>query len=396
MKRLLFRGLWVIVLMFAALSTTLVSANPPALPATPHANVLASVRNQSGGANFTWLGTPNWVINRINTFGGAFNGVGNLLDYGQAVHYISTTGALKETVIPRVSSGTINFAPTFWSPGSNSRPAQVVGAVFQPSRGNNRSVQIVVAVWAQDQMGCTDCTPDKVRFYYNNTAYYEYSGVWANFYDVNGDQVTEAVDSGAAITHTLSCVTVGIDQACWHPYSYNAVRQEPTPKDILYDAYTDFKDLYDFSVDFYVDDAVPDLLGVSQRAACATQLASASNFNNLSSCRPNVIIGASKEVQSGQPIAIMIVLSTANVRTYDDATGNYVGDLPAGSYLVIDGYLGQGQPGQATTTFMVNADRTNHYLIPATRMQGMGYNGVYDTGVAGIRDGFARFCAWGG
>jgi hypothetical protein len=381
----------VVLFLVGGIASQRAAANPPPLPPLPSQTAINSVIAQSNGATFTPMGVPTVVTNQLATFTGVFSGAQNMFSAADAVHYISTTGALLETVIPLNNSRTEILDPIITTPGSDPRPGKIVGAVFQPSLG----VMIVVAVFKPEAFSCPNCEPpEKVRFYYNSTQYYEYSIIYSQFLDPNGDALVEPVDAGAAIAHKVSCVTVGLEQVCWEPYSYSSVRQEPTPKDMIYNAYTNFKDLYDLSVDFYVDDAVPDLLGQSQRNACASQLASATSFGSLASCLPNLIISASKEQQSGQPIAIFVLTAAADVRTYD-TNGTFIGGLPAGQYLVIDATPNLLFPGTPTVSFLVNANGVNHYLIPSVRMQGFGLSPSYDNRQAGIRDGFASYHGWG-
>ncbi len=378
------------------LSVSSANANPPPLPSLPSQTIINSVLTQTGGATFTPLNIPNWVINQLSTFNGVFDGIENAISRTQSVSYINTSGSVREIVIPLTDARTTQLEPVFMSPGSNSRPAKVVGAVVQPARNQGNQVMIVVAIFKENAFSCYNCDPpEKVRFYRNSNQYYEYSIITSNFYDPNGDLMVEPVDDGAVIAHNVSCVTVGLEQACWSPYSYSAVRQEPLPKDLIYDAHTAFKDLYDLSVDFYVDDAVPDIIGVSQRTACSNQLFGAVQLSNLTSCQTNAVIGASKDYIAGQPFAILVFTSSADIRAYTD-DGVYLGSLPAGEYLAIDATPSMTTIGAATVTFLVNADGQNHYLIPGRRLQGFGYSPAYDVRQAGIKDGFANWTGWGG
>jgi hypothetical protein len=184
-------------------------------------------------------------------------------------------------------------------------------------------------------------------------------------------------------------VTVGLEQVCWDPYSYGALRDEPTPKDLAYAAYTRAKDRYDLGVDFYVDDAVPDLVGAASRAACALQLKSTQNFNVLPACVPNVVFTASKSVLSGQPVGIWVTRRDTLMRAYT-AQGVFVGKLPAGEYLVMPARPHLTTPGTPDVLFLININGTNHYLIPSVVMQGFGQNPVIDEGHAAIKDGTMR------
>lgn len=367
---------------FLPFLATPVQANGDPLPAIPGQSVLNQVISQTSGIPFTPLGVPNHVDNQLATFGGAFAGVQNMLEEDQAVSYFSTGKAMLELVIPLQNNATATLDPDMTAPGINPKPGKIVGAVFQPYRG----VMVVVAVF---QSGvCPSCAPpDKLRFYYNNTQYEEYSVVWGEFVDPDGNSVVDAIDEGAVIAHDYSCVTVGLEQVCWEPDSYSDVRDEPAPQDIAYDAYTEFENLYDMNVDFYVDDAVPDLFGSSTRARCANKYATANNFNNIGQCNPNLIFTAATSYVPGEPIGIFVTRRATNqIAIYKD-NGQSVGALPVGEYLVINATPNVGL-GQIGVLFLVNSDQQNHYLIPYMKGQVFGDSTASDESFAAIKDGY--------
>lgn len=373
------------ILMIAVFGLTPAAANGQSLPPLPPQPIINSVLAQTNGAIYTPLGVPQTILTQLGGFGGAFTGAQNWFNVSQSVSYFDTNGRLRELIMPLQNSRYEILDPVFTAPGSNPRPAKVIGAVFQPSRG----LMIAVAIFKPEAFGCPNCEPpEKIRFYYTNTQYHEYSLYWGQFVDYYNDGVVELVDEGAVIAHKISCLNVGLEQVCWDPYDYSQVRQEPQPKDIVYNAYTILKDVYDLGVDFYVDDAVPDILGGAQRAGCWAQYRTATSFNALSSCIANVVFSASKDAVSGQPIAVMVVLSSADVRTYR-ADGSFVGALPPGQYLVMDATPHITTPGAASLLYLVNADGVNHYLIPSNVVQGFGENPAFDERYAGVRDGLA-------
>jgi len=364
------------------------SANPPNLPNKPQQQAVRSVVSQTNGVVLTPLGASSAIINALNAIGGAFSGIS--LDTANAVHYIDLNGTLKESVIPRAGMRTAALDPDMTTPGNDARPGKIIGAVHQPSRG----AMWVVAVFKPNAFSCPGCEPpEKIRFYYNATQYHEYSIVWGTFFDNNGDNMVETVDEGAVIAHKRSCITIGLEQACWEPYSYSDVRQDPQPKDIAYTAYTALKDAWDLRVDFYVDDAVPDIYGLSQRNTCAAYMASATVFTNMSACIPNVVITGAKETHHNKPLAIMVVLSSADVRTFD-VNAVSVGSLPVGQYVVRNAENANNHPGTATALFFTNLVGTG-YMVPTTVVQGFGNNSDYDIRVAGIKDGLAGYRLFG-
>jgi hypothetical protein len=370
-----------LLLVLVAVVPVLAGGEP--LPAMPSQSVIDEVIRESGGVVFTPLYAPNLIRQQLVAFSGEFDNVENTVNFSQAVNYFTTSGRLTETVIPLVDSRTAILDPVFTAPGREPRPAKIIGALYQPARGT----MVVVAVFKPEAWQCPGCNPpEKVRFYYDSTQYYEYSLYWGQFADYGGDGKLEAVDDGALIAHKYTCVAVGLEQVCWDPYSYSALRDEPTPKDLAYAAYTRAKDRYNLGVDFYVDDAVPDLVGAASRAACAIQLQAATQFNSLSQCVPNVVFTASKSVMNGQPVGIWVAQRNIAMWAYT-AAGVFTGNLPAGEYLVMPARPSLTVPGTPDVLFLIDINGVNHYLIPSVVMQGFGQNPVVDERHAAIKDG---------
>ncbi len=363
-------------------------AGPPPLPPLPAPSVVTSVINQTSGAQFTPLNASGNILSAAAQFGGVF--ASRQLAVHQSVHYITTTGTLRESIIPMANLRTSVLDPDMTAPGSWPRPGKILGVVHQPTRG----VYWVVAVFKAEAAQCPSCyPPEKIRFYRTATQYYEYSIKLGAFADPEKDKKVALIDEGAVITHKLSCVAVGIEQACWEPYLFAAVRDEAVPKTTIYAAYTQFKVLFDLRVDFYVDDAVPDLIGRTQRNQCASLMGGASKFTSMTACTSNVVISAAKTSVANQPIAIIVVRSTADIRTFN-TSGQYIGGLPAGSYLVFPARA-TGNAGESTALFLVGTTSSRRYLIPSTSAEGMGSNPNYPQPVAGIKDGFVRYRAFG-
>lgn len=367
-------------------------ARGQSLPALPSQIILDAVLAQTNGAQFTPMYALSSITSHLATFTGVFQDAYTQLDMSQAVNYLTSKGKLLETVIPLLNSGSLVLDPDIIAPGAVARPGKIIGALFQPSRG----MFFVVAIFKAKATQCPSCyAPDKVRFYYNSTEYYESSLNWGEFLDPNGDQMLESVDQGAIIAYKYTCVTIGMEQGCWDPYDYDEVRQKTVAKNKVRNAYQDFKAVYDFDVSFYVSDALPDLLGSSQRTACAQQLTNTPTYNNLSACIPNLFFTASKEVIANQPMAIFVITEPADVRTYD-VNGNFVGALPSGSYLVMDATPNVTTPGQAALVFLVNLDMVNHYLIPSVAVQGFSQStAILDKRYAALKDGLAGYRGFG-
>jgi hypothetical protein len=305
-------------------------------------------------------------------------GVETMMKYKQAIPYFTTDARLLEQVIPIKGNRTAVLDPDMTAPGNEPKPGKIIGAVFQPSR----DVMVVVAVFKADKLSEP---PEKIRFYYTSTAYYEYSYDWGTF------SSSAALDAGAVVAHKYSCVTVGMEQVCWQPYNTDLVREKSTPKNIADAAYSRLKNVYDLTVDFYVDDAVPDLLGHKLRTNCRANLKGETNFyTKTQGCKPNLIFTAAKERKPGQPLGIFVVLRKADVMTYN-YKGRYVGKLPPGEYLVMDSTPHIATPGSVAVIALINIDTVNHYLIPVMVLEGFGSSSAIDKPKAAIKDGFV----WG-
>lgn len=361
-----------ILLAFGILSPA--HANPPPLPAVPSNSILQQViadarqRAANGEGAYVPLGAPLAAMTALAGFGAQLDGVENLVAPKEAVNYLATGGILKETVIPLKASGSKKLAPNMTT--HDGKRGQIVGALHQPYRGT--MVLVVIFKWSK---------LDKIRMYYKNKNFYEYSVYGGTF----PSPVAGTFDEGGLISHKLTCVTVGSKQVCWEPNNYSAVREEPYPKDLISDAYRRAKETYDLNNDFFLDDALPDLIGTTVRGSCAGQLVSGGG----SACDPNVYFSAAKKVLNNL-IAIFVVDSAADIISYTDE-GVYLGSLPAGDYLVMNATPNVVTPGQTGVLYLINInDPNNHFLIPGVRMQQHAQSSLFQKPVASIKDG----CIW--
>lgn len=381
---------FLIVVLLLSLALASVQAAKPPLPPIPNDTVLNSVISQTSGIPFDPVGVPTVVMQQLNAFGAPFTNIGSALDVNQAVQYFALDGDLLEIVIPLVGNSMASLVPDMTSPGDNPRPAKVIGALFQPSRG----VMVIVAVFPEKDFGCTPPSchkPEKLRFYFDATNYEESKLDWAKFKDKDHDNLVTAIDEGSLIAHKYSCVTIGLEQVCWKPYDDDVVRQKQVLEDMAKASFENFNDLYEFKSDFFLNDAVPDLLGHALRGNCRTVLANAVTFDNLTACQPNMVFTAAKKQQRFQPVGIFVVQQAADIATYSPVDGSYIGGLPAGEYLVINATPDVRMPGQIGVLMLVNADMQNHYLIPTMVMEGVGRNPAVDKPRAAIKDGYV----WG-
>lgn len=382
-RRFLSLVLFLAVTISLAVQSTTASAPLPPLPSQA---VRDYVLSQTNGPQFTPLGIPFIINLQLLNFGGIFDGVEDLVDYSQAVHYVTTSGRVTETVIPLTNSGLDLMLPDLIT--GDGKPGKLIGVLYQPSQG----AMLIVGTYNSAPSGSSGAPPDSLRFYLSNNQFITRAYSWGTFADINNDNQLEDIDEGAVIADGFSCIAVGLNQMCWTPSNYSTQR-DATSKTLVATAVDHLSDAYSFDVDFAVQQAVPDLLGRSRRLQCATQLVSSLlNLPILNLCKPTVVFSASTTVVSGQPIAVMVVRTPADVRTYNSA-GSFVGSLPVGEYLVMDAMPQITQPGQPTLLYLVNADGVNHYLIPSVVQQGFGQNTTLDEWSAGIRDGLM---AWRG
>jgi hypothetical protein len=369
-------SLLIIVVMLCLGLVIPISANPPALPTVPSNAVLQQVISQSGPVTYVPLGVPDSVMLSLANFGGVLNNVENMVDENQAVNYIATGGLLKETVIPLINSGSVPFSPNITAPGSNPKPGRILGALYQPTY----NTRVLVGIFKSGNK------LDKIRMYSSNTAYQEYSVYVGNF----ASSVAGTYDEGALISHKLSCVTVSNKQVCWDPINYNVVREEPYPKNVIYAAYTRAKNKYDLKNDFFVDDAVPDIIGTDNRTACSNALMTL----GAAACDPNLYFSAAKEKSSNNVIGLFVVDSPADVTTFN-TQGIFIGSLPAGEYVVINATPNITTQGQIGVLFLVNINSNTHYLIPSVRIQQHAQSDAFQKPVASIKDGATWYYGWG-
>jgi hypothetical protein len=357
-------------------------AKPP-LPAIPDEAAVNIVITDTGGANFTPLTVPTAILTELAAFGAPFTDA--ILDPVQAVNFIDSTGTLRESVIPVAGLETATLAPAFVTPGESPKQGMVIGALYQPGRG----AMWVVVTFSDDAIP----VPTHVRFYHKPKKYYQQGVKIGTFEDDNGDFQVDPADAGAVISFKRSCITVGLNQVCWVPYSKPVVREVGRPTLKVSMTVAKFRTKYKFTGIISSKTAIPDIIGQDEREACAAYLATATVFSKMAACKPNVFLAASTETVDGQPIALLVARTDLDVRTYD-ATGAFVGQLPQGKYLVLNTYAADTNAGTPTALFLVGMNGST-YLIPSRIMEGFGTGAVGNTGHAGLRDGFARYRMFG-
>jgi hypothetical protein len=353
-------------------------AKPP-LPPLPDESIVNTVIADTGGANFTPLGVPAAILAELAAFGAPFTDA--TLDPLQAVNFIDSTGTLRESIIPVAGLETATLAPGIVTPGVNPKQGMVIGALYQPGRG----AMWIVVTFSDEAIP----QPTHVRFYHKPKKYYQQRVKLGVFEDDNGDLQVDPADAGAVISFKRSCITVGLSQVCWKPYSKPVVRETGKPAFKVSMTVAKFRTKYKFTTIIDAKSAVPDIIGQDEREACAAHLATATVFSKMTACKANVFLAASTETVDGQPIALLFARTDLDVRTYD-ATGAFVGQLPRGKYLVLNTYAADENAGTPTALFLVGMNGST-YLIPSRIMEGFGTGAIGNTGQAGLRDGFSRY-----
>lgn len=388
MKRSAWSLAAVLLCVFFLQSTVTFSALKAPLPNPPAQGVIDAVIASTNGAQFTPLNVPASVLDQFNAFGAPFADIP--LDASQAVHYITTKGHLLETLIPVAGLGSETLAPNMLAPRKKPKPGKpeasgmVIGAWFQPELG----ARWIVVTFKKNG------TPDKVRFYQANNSFSTASVKQGKFKDDFTNGQVEAVDEGAVISDKRSCITVGLDQVCWGPVDHGLVRDETKPAKKVKKVEAKFAALYELGVNFDEKNAVPDLLGRTQRETCAAFLNTAVSFTAMGACKANAILAVAKGGDADDPIALLILSAEADIRTFDTAGNPTNLSLPAGSYIVLPTPVAATEAGTPTVLFLVGLDGSQ-YLIPSSIMQGFGAGAIGNTAQAGIRDGFARYRMFG-
>jgi hypothetical protein len=383
----------IIVLLIAVLvlvpGTLTTSAGIERLPPIPGAAVLNTVITGTGGPIFTPFGTPNAIRSQLTGFSGVLGNLSTRLDYSKAVSYFDRQGNLMELVIPLRDSQTAILDPDMITPDQNRMPGKVVGALWQRGRGT----MVAVAIFQQGSFGATQ-PPYAFRFYTNNTTYIDTGMLYSRFRDFGNDGRTEAVDALPLIAAYQSCVTVGLEQVCWRPYSFEQVRDNMA-RVLVQEAMNRATSRYAINPNFQLEQTVPDVLGGSRRTACANHLRTATSFNNLSNCQANMIMTHSTNTQAGQPLGIWVITSTAQIRAYTTSGVAVSGGVPSGEYLVMDATPNRNNPGQVGVLMLVNINSNTHYLIPGVALQGFADNDSIDELQAAVRDGTIRRRSFG-
>lgn len=345
------------------------------LPPMPSNTVLHSVIQQAGSPAFTTLGVPSFMTAGLTQFTMApFAGIN--YDSSHVVHYIDMASSIRQTVLPRLGAASMTLAPNTTSPGDN-KPAMVIGGYYDTTVG----VAIILATWKDTK---PDSKIDKLRFYTVTSGQLSFTTPYAvaknKFKGKNGQETPG--DVGVLIATNQICLAIGLDQVC---FESKPPLRDSSIAPLVDQARNATASAYQYNANFNHSEAVPDLVGANYRSACANTMGSAGNGNNRAGCAPDIIITASDKPTAGQPMALFNVLAANDLKAFD-VHGTYVGQLPAGYYLVLDATPTDvsPDPGTITLLFLVNSDTQHHYLIPSQVIEGFATGGKQ---VAAIKDG---------
>jgi hypothetical protein len=378
--------LYIFLVLIVLMTTSLQAKQGNSLPPLPSSDVINQVINQTGGPTYTPLIAPKNIKQSLKTSGGAFEGIHKKLSRKDAINYLATTGVVKEVVVPISDSGVEVLEPDITAPGPEERPGQVIGAVYQPLRGT----MVLVVVFKDHGKP----KPENVRMYDENGHYYEYPIQKDKFNKPTDD----TFDEGAILSYNQSCVTVGKNQVCWETDISAGAREDSYPKDLVTAAYERARVNYDLKTKFFLDDAVPDLIGTVTRANCADALKTAvlpegAEAPALAVCDPNLYVSASQEKKDDEPIALWVVDQQADLKGFT-YTGTYLGYVPVGEYLVVNATPQATTPGDVGVLMLVNINSDQHYLIPSIRIQQFADKKKPKPQMAAIKDGATWYYGW--
>jgi len=354
------------------------------LPALPGSAIINKVITDSQGRTFTALRVPSALADNLKS--GIFASVAQRLDTDRAVHYFQQDGTLTRTVVPLKDSADNALQPDTQTPDDN-QPARIVGTVVDPQAG-------AMAVMAVFNDKSNSKKPAEIRFYTQDNKQVSNSGYKVVYRKLKGNKAGKVApgDQGVFIAARETCFTFKLEQLC---YKTKQLKRDEKIATLAEQTQTELDTAYDYKAKFDTDGALPDVVGLSQRANCARTLSQARQLTaqNLANCTANLIFAAAQKRDAGQPIGLFRVLKPAEFKIYD-MQGNKVANLPAGSYLVMDATPAAAlqEPGSVGVLFLVNANGKDHYLIPSEVLEGFGAaddNAENDfRGQAAIKDGF--------
>lgn len=342
----------VVVILFSLSFSANASRAQQHLPALPSQTAINQVLN-GPGPQYVTTGVPEKIDKIFKSAFGKYKPFKDIpkkqLDYSNAGSYFSLSSNVLRTLIPlQGASGMTLAADTQLSDGRNGK---LIGGEYDTTDG-------AVLVFL---VGST------LRFYsdgYTFTTPFAYIGHTL-------PSLTTA-DAGILIAADEACYEIGLSLVCFNPYGNGT---DPAVATSAQNAYNTLAGVYSFMASFNYTTAVPDIVGANSRAACT----------GADNCQPNVVYVANGSTGTNQLIGMMNVLAANDLQTYD-TNGNFIGQLPADAYLVIQ--LTASGAGTNGALFLVGAVSGHNYMIPARGFNGFG-NG---SNKAGVKD--ASMSGW--
>ena len=376
-------GVCVIYLALAAVPGWAQGGHPQPLPPLPDRAVIDKMIKDSQGPARVVISVPSALLGGLK--GGPFGDLTQRADAGKAVHVMGYDASSVNTIVPLVGAATGRLQPDTKTP-DDGLPAQVIGI----SLASGREPVTMVAVWKDTGSK----KPAEIRFYQGSKLQHADDAYKIGVRKFKGDRTGKVStgDQGAIIAARETCYTFGLDQVCYG--SEDFVRNEKIAA-VVEKTAAELSAAYDFKVKLDLDGGVAEVVGGNQRAVCTREFAQSRQFPNrvLPGCTVNLVFTGVTKILEGQPIGLFRVLRDTDMKTYD-VQGKLVGKLPAGSYLVIDATSPAvaDTPGAQGALFLVNANGTDHFLIPSQVVEGFGSSDDPDAdsrrGQAAIKDGF--------
>jgi hypothetical protein len=357
--------------------------HPQPLPPLPDRAVIDRMIKDSQGPARTVIAVPSALMGGLK--GGPFGDMSRRADAGKAVQVMSYDASSMQTIMPLVGAAAGRLQPDSATP-DDGLPAQVIGVTLASSK----APVTLVAVWKDK----SSQKPAEIRFYQDGKLQKGDVPYAINVREFKGDRSgkVSAGDQGVIIAARETCYTFGLDQVCYGPQKFVPDGRIAA---VVEKTAAELSAAYDFKVQFDLDGGVAEVIGSNQRAACTRDFGQARQFPTrvLPNCTVNLVFTGVTKMLDGQPIGLFRVLRNADMKAYD-VRGNLVGTLPAGSYLVLDATPPEvaDTPGALGALFLVNANGSNHFLIPSQVEEGFGSSDDPDAnnrrGQAAIKDGF--------
>jgi hypothetical protein len=361
-----------------------------ALPPLPAQPILDKVISETGGAKRTAIAVPQVITSQSLAVAVALNPklaqapAAAVFDLSGAVYYFGLDKALKRLLIPIANSESVPLGPTLTT--ADGLPAQMIGAGYDFSSGPI----VLVVVWKDSKA----TKPQDLRVYTltngqlafttpNKLIYRKLKG--------NKNGKVAPLDKGVIIAARETCFSLSSDQICYAPTKQDK-RADAKAGAQIDDAIKALTKTYSVKAKIDADGALPEIAGVTARSACSAKLAavtSAAAMVSIPECAANMAFAGVNDNPPGAVIGALSLTTAIDQPAYD-LSGNAVGRVAAGTYLIIDATPTITDAGMAGVLMLVNADGKQNVLIPSQIIEGFGDSddktNNANKGQAGIKD----------